>query len=105
MSAMGMQVIKRDGSTVSFDRHKIVVAIQKANKAVEEGERLPESDIDTIASFVEGKKRKRFLVEDIQDMVEKQIMNSCHQRLRYCSGSPGHRTRGPDFPFPAPDGR
>ena len=51
---MGMQVIKRDGSTVSFDRHKIVVAIQKANKAVEEGERLPESDIDTIASFVEG---------------------------------------------------
>ena len=35
MSAMGMQVIKRDGSTVSFDRHKIVVAIQKANKAVE----------------------------------------------------------------------
>ena len=75
MSAMGMQVIKRDGSTVSFDRHKIVVAIQKANKAVEEGERLPESDIDTIASFVEGKKRKRFLVEDIQDMVEKQIMN------------------------------
>ena len=71
---MGMQVIKRDGSTVSFDRHKIVVAIQKANKAVEEGERLPESDIDTIASFVEGKKRKRFLVEDIQDMVEKQIM-------------------------------
>ena len=42
---MGMQVIKRDGSTVSFDRHKIVVAIQKANKAVEEGERLPESDI------------------------------------------------------------
>lgn len=75
MSAMGMQVIKRDGSTVSFDRHKIVVAIQKANKAVEEGERLPESDIDTIASFVEGKKRKRFLVEDIQDMVEKKIMN------------------------------
>ena len=75
MSAMGMQGIKRDGSTVSFDRHKIVVAIQKANKAVEEGERLPESDIDTIASFVEGKKRKRFLVEDIQDMVEKQIMN------------------------------
>ena len=72
---MGMQVIKRDGSTVSFDRHKIVVAIQKANKAVEEGERLPESDIDTIASFVEGKKRKRFLVEDIQDMVEKQIVN------------------------------
>ena len=26
-----MKVIKRDGSTVDFDRSKIVVAIQKAN--------------------------------------------------------------------------
>ena len=29
-----MKVIKRDGSTVDFDRSKIVVAIQKANLAV-----------------------------------------------------------------------
>ena len=30
-----MKVIKRDGTTVDFDRTKIVVAIQKANEAVE----------------------------------------------------------------------
>lgn len=69
-----MKVIKRDGSTVSFDRSKIVRAISKANKAVEEKERLPQEDIEEIASFVEHKNKKRLLVEDIQDMVEKQIM-------------------------------
>ena len=35
-----MKVIKRDGTTVDFDRSKIVVAIQKANDAVEENERI-----------------------------------------------------------------
>ena len=30
-----MKVIKRDGTTVDFDAAKIVVAIQKANAAVE----------------------------------------------------------------------
>ena len=69
-----MKVIKRDGSTVSFDRSKNVKAISKANKAVEEKERLPQEDIEEIASFVEHKNKKRLLVEDIQDMVEKQIM-------------------------------
>ena len=29
-----MKVIKRDGTTVDFDRSKIVTAIQKANAAV-----------------------------------------------------------------------
>lgn len=51
-----MKVIKRDGSTVSFDRNKIVTAISKANKAVEEKERLGQEDIEEIASFVEHKK-------------------------------------------------
>lgn len=81
MVQIGKQVIKRDGSTVSFDRNKIVVAIQKANKAVEETERLPQDDIEAIASYVEGKNRKRLLVEDIQDMVEKQIMKRGHYAL------------------------
>ena len=74
MAPLGKQVIKRNGTTVAFDRNKIVVAIQKANKAVDETERLPQEDVEAIASYVEGKKRKRLLVEDIQDMVEKQIM-------------------------------
>ena len=35
-----MKVIKRDGSTVDFDRSIIVVAIQKAGNAVDESERI-----------------------------------------------------------------
>ena len=53
-----MKVIKRDGSTVSFDRNKIVTAISKANKAVEGKERLRQEDIEEIASFVEHKNKK-----------------------------------------------
>lgn len=53
-----MKVIKRDGSTVSFDRNKIVTAISKANKAVEGKERLRQEDIEEIASFVEHKNKR-----------------------------------------------
>lgn len=47
-----MKVIKRDGSTVDFDRSKIVIAIQKANQAVDEPYRLDEASIDAIADAV-----------------------------------------------------
>ena len=69
-----MKVIKRDGSTVDFDRSKIVVAIQKANNAVDESERIAEDRIENIAHYVESRNRMRLLVEDIQDMVETGIM-------------------------------
>ena len=69
-----MKVIKRDGSTVDFDRSKIVVAIQKANNAVDESERIAEDRIENIAHYVESRNRMRLLVEDIQDMVEHQLM-------------------------------
>lgn len=69
-----MKVIKRDGSTVDFDRSKIVIAIQKANQAVDEPYRLDEASIDAIADAVATKGRQRLLVEDIQDMVETKLM-------------------------------
>ena len=69
-----MKVIKRDGSTVDFDRNKIVVAIQKANAAVEEEHRVTDAQIEQIVSGIERKNRSRFLVEDIQDMVERELM-------------------------------
>ena len=69
-----MKVIKRDGATVDFDRSKIVVAIQKANAAVEEQFRIDEASIDAIADSVAAKGRQRLLVEDIQDMVETKLM-------------------------------
>ena len=69
-----MKVIKRDGTTVDFDRSKIVLAIQKANQAVEPDYQIDQAQIDDIADFVMKKDRPRLLVEDIQDMVEQQIM-------------------------------
>ncbi len=71
-----MKVIKRDGTTVDFDRTKIVVAIEKANRAVEESFRIDEASIDAIADSVAHKDRQRLLVEDIQDMVETKLMAS-----------------------------
>ena len=40
-----VKVIKRNGTTVDFDRQKIANAIRKANQAVEEEERIGEEDI------------------------------------------------------------
>ena len=71
-----MKVIKRDGTTVDFDRSKIIVAIQKANAAVDEAEQIGQEQIENIADNVSGKSRSRLLVEDIQDMVEHQLMEA-----------------------------
>ena len=69
-----MKVIKRDGSTVDFDRNKIAIAIRKANEAVDPEARISEDQIEQIVKNIENKKRERYLVEDIQDMVEHDLM-------------------------------
>jgi ribonucleoside-triphosphate reductase len=69
-----MKVIKRDGTTVDFDRSKIIRAVQKANQAVEPKDQITEEQIESIADFVSAVDRPRLLVEDIQDMVEKQLV-------------------------------
>ena len=69
-----MKVIKRDGSTVEFDRSKIAKAIRQANEAVEPEHRVSEEQIEQIVRYIESKKRTRLLVEDIQDLVEHQLM-------------------------------
>ena len=69
-----MQVVKRDGSIVAFDRSKIVSAIQKANHSVDEEERISQDMIERITCSIEQRHRSRLLVEDIQDMVERQLM-------------------------------
>ncbi len=69
-----MQVIKRDGRAVSFDRSKIVIAIQKANSEVEPSEKISDDKIEEIISGIEAKNRKRMLVEDIQDIIEQKLM-------------------------------
>ena len=69
-----MQVVKRDGSIVAFDRSKIVSAIQKANHSVDEEDRISQDMIERITRSIEQRHRSRLLVEDIQDMVERQLM-------------------------------
>ena len=69
-----MKVVKRDGHIVDFDRSKIVVAIQKANAEVEPEEKVTDAKIEEIVQGIENKKRKRILVEDIQDIIEQELM-------------------------------
>ena len=69
-----MQVIKRDGRAVTYDRSKIVTAIQKANAEVAPYEQVSVDTIDSIIEYIEGKNRVRMLVEDIQDIIEQKLM-------------------------------
>lgn len=69
-----MQVIKRDGQGVTYDRSKIVNAIQKANAEVAPEEQVTNETIDGIIRYIEGKNKERMLVEDIQDIIEQKLM-------------------------------
>ena len=72
-----MKIIKRNGSEVVFDINKIIKAITKANKAIELESQMTPRQIDRIAESVvlacEGLGHSPS-VEEVQDMVEKQIM-------------------------------
>lgn len=69
-----MQVVKRDGRAVDYDRQKIAIAIRKANHDVEDAQRATEEEIEAILCHIEGKNKSRMLVEDIQDLVELKLM-------------------------------
>lgn len=75
-----LNVIKRDGREVKFDRNRIINAISKASKQVGyENEKyiVPSDTINTIAERLYQRYRKRAHaanVEDIQDDVETELM-------------------------------
>ena len=69
-----MKVIKRDGRAVDYDRAKIQIAIEKANKEVKPKERANKEDIKGIIEYIEELNKKRMLVEDIQDIIEEKLM-------------------------------
>ena len=72
-----MKLIKRNGSEAIFTRSKIAAAIAKANDAVEEYERITDSEIDAIALRVEeqcAKLHRSVSVEEVQDLVETELM-------------------------------
>ena len=72
-----MKIIKRNGSEIDFDINKIEVAVTKANDVVQESEKMTPMQIKRIAQSVHlacQKMNRAMSVEEIQDLVEKQIM-------------------------------
>ena len=76
-----MQVIKRNGSIVEYDPAKIKIAIEKANKEVLEKDKATKEEIKGILEHIENLKKKRLLVEDIQDIIEEKLMEYGHYDL------------------------
>ena len=71
------KIIKRDGKEVDFEEEKIVNAIFKANHEIEDIHKLSECQIRAIANNVRDQVAESLhtvSVEEIQDMVEKGIM-------------------------------
>ena len=69
-----MKVIKRDGRAVEYNREKIEIAIEKANKEVQEKGKINKNEIKQIIDYIEKTDKKRMLVEDIQDIIEQKLM-------------------------------
>ena len=69
-----MKVIKRDGQIVDYSPDKIELAIEKANAEVPEEEKASPIQVKNIIKYIEGLKKKRILVEDIQDIIETRLM-------------------------------
>ncbi len=69
-----MKVIKRDGRATEFNKEKIQIAIDKANKEVRPSQRATKEEIDNIINYIEDLDKKRILVEDIQDIIECKLM-------------------------------
>ena len=69
-----MKVIKRDGRAVDFNREKISIAIEKANVEVKAKDKATKEEIEQIIEYIEDLDKKRILVEDIQDIIERKLM-------------------------------
>ena len=69
-----MKIIKRDGRVVDYEPEKIENAILKANAEVDDEDKVTPAQIKNIVKYIENMKKKRMLVEDIQDIIEMRIM-------------------------------
>ena len=69
-----MKIVKRDGHIVDYDPAKIRTAIGKANLEVIGKEKATEKEIESIIEYIESMNKRRFLVEDIQDIIEEKLM-------------------------------
>ena len=69
-----MKVIKRDGRKVDWDSDKIVIAISQANREVGGKDKISRSSIEFIVKYIESLNKPTISVEEIQDIIEKKIM-------------------------------
>ena len=71
-----MKIIKRNGKEVEFDKNKIVAAIRKANRDVDESKTIDDEKIIRIADKIESDCKNMLhapTVEEVQDMVEESL--------------------------------
>lgn len=75
-----LYVVKRDGREVEFNTDKIKNAIKKASSEV--GEELKEKEIfvcvERIMKYIEKSKKERVSVEEVQNLVEKSLIDRGH---------------------------
>ena len=76
---MVKRVLKRDGRRVEFNNQKIVAAILKAMDVTENGEDIVLAA--QIAHAISQLEQEEMTVEEIQDVVENQLMNSPRQEV------------------------
>jgi ribonucleoside-triphosphate reductase len=69
-----MQVKKRDGQIVKFDANKIMEAISGANRDVKGREKASIANKKEIVKYIKALNKDIITVEEIQDIVEKQLM-------------------------------
>ena len=69
-----MKVIKRDGRKVEYNRDKIVIAISQANKEVGGKDKISRANIELITKYIEDLGKSTMSVEDIQDIIERKLM-------------------------------
>ena len=72
-------VLKRDGRIVGFNREKIAAAIRKAMLTTDAGE--DEALVYKIVDRIEFKGKEQSSVEEIQDMVEMELMESSRKEV------------------------
>ena len=73
-----MNIIKRNGTEVKFDSNKISIALKKANLSVEEKYRITDIQINEMTSRISDSilnSQRIHNVEEIQDMVEKELFD------------------------------
>lgn len=73
-----MNVIKRDGREIEFNKEKVYKAIIKSASSINKPENSIKDTAEKIANDIEAQ-NKTLTVEEIQDIVEKKLMASSHK--------------------------